>query len=161
MSAITVTLPTGTFTKYCRVRRAKFASAVTFDSDNDADTKIDVTHHMTSSNVTHSDVAFVAFGDFGRRVIDASIFISHIGFCCAYLIFISENLSAIFPSIDKQEFLAMILPVMFLLSLVPDLNKLAVFSFFAQVKWTVQFSQFMTTICHFIVKKYCTLASLP
>ena len=88
---------------------------------------------MIASQVTHSDIAFFAIGDVGRHVIDASIFISHIGFCCAYLIFISENLSAIFHSVDKQEFLAMILPVMFLLSLVPDLNKLAIFSLFAQV----------------------------
>jgi proton-coupled amino acid transporter len=69
----------------------------------------------------------------GRHIIDASILISHIGFCCAYLIFITENLAAIFHGIDKEEWLAMILPVMFILSLIPDLSKLAIFSIFAQV----------------------------
>ena len=59
---------------------------------------------------------------------------SHQGFCCSYLIFISENLSVVFHGISKEEWIALILPPVFLLTLVPDLSKLAIFSFFAQVR---------------------------
>jgi len=84
-------------------------------------------------DVNYSDIGFAAFGLTGRTVIDFALLTSQIGFCCAYLIFISENLSAYVPSVEKHQWLVFLLPPLFLLSLIKDFSKFAVFSLFAQV----------------------------
>jgi len=92
---------------------------------------------VKSSRLTHevnySDVGFAAFGLTGRAIVEFALLTSQIGFCCAYLIFISENLSAYVPSIDKRQWLVFMLPPLYILSLVKDLSKFAIFSLFAQV----------------------------
>ncbi len=54
------------------------------------------------------------------------------GFCCAYLIFISENLASFVHGLTQAQWLAIILPPLFLMTLVPDLSNLAIFSLLAQ-----------------------------
>jgi len=83
--------------------------------------------------VTYSDIGFAAFGTTGRTVIDLALVTSQIGFCCAYLIFITENLSAYIETVEKNVFLVIILPPLFFLTLVKDLSRFAIFSLFAQV----------------------------
>jgi len=83
--------------------------------------------------VNYSDIGFAAFGLTGRAVIDFALLTSQIGFCCAYLIFISENLSVYIPSVPKHQWLVLLLPPLFLLCLIKDLSKFAIFSLFAQV----------------------------
>ena len=78
-------------------------------------------------------MGFAAFGHIGRLIVDVTILISQVGFCCAYLIFISENMTSRFPSISKTQWLGLLMPVLFFLTLIPDLNKLALGSFVAQV----------------------------
>lgn len=90
-------------------------------------------HSRSNHEVNYSDIGFAAFGLTGRTVIDFALLTSQIGFCCAYLIFITENMATFMPSIEKTTFLVMILPPLFLLTLVKDLSRFAVFSLFAQV----------------------------
>jgi len=59
--------------------------------------------------------------------------VPQIGFCCAYLIFISENLETYIPSVEKTSWLFLLLPFLFLLTLVKDISQFAVFSLFAQL----------------------------
>ena len=63
-----------------------------------------------------------------------------VGFCCGYLIFITENLSAFIPSVPKGQWLLLILPPLFFLTLIPDLSRLAVFSLLAQVSNLLAFA---------------------
>lgn len=83
--------------------------------------------------ITYSDVAFAALGRPGRITVDASLLITQVGFCCAYLIFITENLASFIDGLTQSQWLLIILPPLFLLTLVPDLGNLAIFSVFAQV----------------------------
>jgi len=108
------------------------------DDDDIEDTKVHnnnnrVKNSRANHEVNYSDIGFAAFGLTGRAVIDFALLTSQIGFCCAYLIFISENLSAYVPSVEKHQWLVFLLPPLFLLSLIKDLSKFAVFSLFAQV----------------------------
>ncbi|QQP37995.1 Protoncoupled amino acid transporter 1like, partial [Caligus rogercresseyi] len=80
-----------------------------------------------------SDVGDAAFGHPGRLTIDTSLLISQIGFCCAYLIFITETLSSYFPTVSKSEWLFLSLPPLFCLTLIRDLSRLAPFSLIGQI----------------------------
>eukprot|EP00092_Neocalanus_flemingeri_P026970 GFUD01029244.1.p1 GENE.GFUD01029244.1~~GFUD01029244.1.p1 ORF type:complete len:455 (+),score=65.55 GFUD01029244.1:150-1514(+) len=108
------------------------------DEELNDDTKAQNNNNRVKSSradheVNYSDIGFAAFGMTGRAVIDFALLTSQIGFCCAYLIFISENLSAYMPSIEKHQWLTFMLPPLFLLSLIKDLSKFAILSLFAQV----------------------------
>lgn len=108
------------------------------DDDDIEDTKVHnnnnrVKNGRANHEVNYSDIGFAAFGLTGRAVIDFALLTSQIGFCCAYLIFISENLYAYVPSVEKHQWLVFLLPPLFLLSLIKDLSKFAIFSLFAQV----------------------------
>jgi len=92
-----------------------------------------VKNSRANHEVNYSDIGFAAFGLTGRAVIDFALLTSQIGFCCAYLIFISENLSAYVPTVEKHQWLVFLLPPLYLLSLIKDLSKFAIFSLFAQV----------------------------
>ena len=56
------------------------------------------THTLSSSCVFAA--GYAAMGTVGKVLVDLAIIISQVGFCCAYLIFISENLNSIFPGIS-------------------------------------------------------------
>ena len=114
----------------------------------------------SSDIITYSDVAFAAWGPMGRLIVDSSLicaqvrpsllyagFLStrktnflQVGFCCGYLIFITENLTDFVPSVPKSEWLLLILPPLFFLTLIPDLSRLAVFSLLAQVSNLLAFA---------------------
>lgn len=83
--------------------------------------------------INYSDIGFAAFGVTGRTVIDFALLTSQVGFCCAYLIFISTNLSIYVPSVEKNTWLFLLMPPLFLLTLVKDISQFAVFSLFAQL----------------------------
>ena len=90
--------------------------------------------------ITYSDVAFAAWGDMGRLIVDSSLICAQVGFCCGYLIFITENLSNYYTSVQKTSWLVFLLPPLFFLTLIPDLRKLAVFSLMAQVSNLMAFA---------------------
>lgn len=106
----------------------------------DSDAKDNGRAHGTHDVITYSDVAFAAWGPMGRLVVDSSLICAQVGFCCGYLIFITENLSAFIPSVPKGQWLLLILPPLFFLTLIPDLSRLAVFSLLAQVSNLLAFA---------------------
>jgi len=90
--------------------------------------------------IHYSDIGYAAYGLPGRFAIDFALLTSQIGFCCAYLIFISENLTVSFPDIEKRKWLLLLLPALFCLTLIKDLAKFAVFSLFAQISNLLAFT---------------------
>jgi len=85
------------------------------------------------ADLSYGDVGFHAFGNFGRVLVEWAIILSQTGFCCAYLLFITSNLSAYIPSVPKSYWLLGLLPLEFGLCLFRNLKKLAVTSLFAQI----------------------------
>jgi len=90
--------------------------------------------------VNYGDLCQIAFGDRGKNIVDWAIIISQVGFCCAYLIFISENLAHYYHGLEegdvvddtlKLPFLLLMIPGLISLSLVRKLHKLSIFSLFA------------------------------
>ncbi|XP_059483597.1 uncharacterized protein LOC132201441 [Neocloeon triangulifer] len=82
---------------------------------------------------TYGDIGFYAMGNTGRALVDYSVIISQIGFCCAYLIFIMENGASYIPMLSRLHWLIILLPPLYLLVLPRHLSKLAIFSIFAQI----------------------------
>ena len=95
---------------------------------------------VTQEIITYSDVAFAAWGEIGRLIIDGSLICAQVGFCCGYLIFITENLSNYYTSVTKTSWLVVLLPPLFFLTLIPDLRKLAIFSLMAQMSNLMAFA---------------------
>jgi len=93
-----------------------------------------------SRSLNYSDIGAAAFGTPGRAVVDLALLTSQIGFCCAYLIFISENLSTFYPNVLKKQWLVLLLPPLFLLTLIKDLSRFAIFSLFAQISNLLAFT---------------------
>jgi len=83
--------------------------------------------------INYSDIGFAAFGLTGRAVVEFALITSQIGFCCTYLIFISENLSTYISTVEKTTWLLLMLPPLFILTLVKDISQFAIFSLFAQL----------------------------
>ncbi|CAG0890081.1 unnamed protein product [Cyprideis torosa] len=85
-----------------------------------------------TQTVNYGDIGHVAFGPVGRTVVDLTLTVSQFGFCCAYLIFITENLTHS-ELLTKIQCLTFLLPLLFGLTLLKDLSRLAVFSLLAQI----------------------------
>ncbi|KAK3798097.1 hypothetical protein RRG08_034653 [Elysia crispata] len=83
-------------------------------------------------DMSYGDVGFEAMGSTGRLFVDTAVVASQIGFCCAYLIFICQNLSDFVPSVGMVQWLLMILPPITMLTLLRSLNSLAFTSLMAQ-----------------------------
>ncbi|KAF6022623.1 hypothetical protein EB796_019061 [Bugula neritina] len=85
------------------------------------------------SELSYGDVGYHALGNFGRLLVECAIILSQTGFCCAYLLFISTNLTDFFPKVPKNYWLIGLLPLEFSLCLFRNLKKLALTSLFAQI----------------------------
>ncbi|XP_038063106.1 amino acid transporter AVT3B-like [Patiria miniata] len=83
------------------------------------------------NEIDYGDVGFYALGSKGKVIVDFSIVISQVGFSCAYLIFISSNLVTFVPGLSKHGWIALMMAPLTLLCLLRHLNRLAVFSLFA------------------------------
>lgn len=82
--------------------------------------------------LNYGDVGYYAIGGLGRFLVESALLISQVGFCCAYLIFISENLSDYVKGVKIGQWLGLLLPPLCLLTLVRHLGSLAYCSLFAQ-----------------------------
>ncbi|CAE1281045.1 SLC36A [Acanthosepion pharaonis] len=91
-------------------------------------------------DLSYGDLGYFAMGRFGRMVVDSVLLISQVGFCCAYLIFICENLSDNIHGITLFECLAILLPPLCLLTLFRHLNSLSISSLFAQCSSLLAFA---------------------
>lgn len=85
-----------------------------------------------SVDLSYGDIGHHALGHIGRVFVDLAILISQAGFCCAYLIFISENLSSYIPKLKLIHWLVLLLPPLCLLTLLRQLKSLALTSLLAQ-----------------------------
>ncbi|XP_071786966.1 uncharacterized protein [Asterias amurensis] len=83
------------------------------------------------NEIDYGDVGFYALGNKGKVLVDTSIVVSQIGFSCAYLIFISSNLVTFVPGLAKHHWVAVMMVPLTLLCLLRHLNRLALFSLFA------------------------------
>ncbi|RXG57090.1 Amino acid transporter ANT1, partial [Armadillidium vulgare] len=89
--------------------------------------------NFNSQDLTYGDIGLYAFGSPGKRLVDITIVISQIGFCCGYLIYLCENLKKHLNGLSQGQWLVLLLPPIYGLTLLRHLNKLAIFSLFAQV----------------------------
>ncbi|KAK3856408.1 hypothetical protein Pcinc_037270 [Petrolisthes cinctipes] len=88
---------------------------------------------LPSTDLTYGDVGYYALGSSGKRLVDLAIIVSQIGFCCGYLIYLCKNLNLYIPRVSQRLWLFFLLPPLYCLTLLRHLNKLAIFSMFAQV----------------------------
>ncbi|KAK7496453.1 hypothetical protein BaRGS_00012375 [Batillaria attramentaria] len=88
---------------------------------------------IRSSDLTYGDVGYHALGHTGRMLVDLAIVISQTGFCCAYIIFITENLSDYIVGVKLWQWLFILLPPLYLLTLLRHLSSLALSSLLAQM----------------------------
>ncbi|XP_071951586.1 uncharacterized protein [Antedon mediterranea] len=79
----------------------------------------------------YGDLGYYALGNSGRTLVDSVIVISQTGFCCAYLIFITENLGSYFNNFATYQWLLFMLPPLAFLAMLRHLHHLAIFSLFA------------------------------
>ncbi|KAK2188576.1 hypothetical protein NP493_128g04002 [Ridgeia piscesae] len=90
--------------------------------------------------LSYGDVAFHAMGHMGRLSVEVSIIITQIGFCCAYLIFISENLTDYIKAMKMVHWLLILLPPLSILTLLRHLSSLSISSLFAQMSNLLAFA---------------------
>lgn len=70
------------------------------------------------------DIGLILFGKWARIAVLISVFLSQVGFCCAYLIFVAENVDAIVQTFTKctfhgiQEKVYIFIPLVILIPLV-------------------------------------------
>ncbi|GAB1608918.1 uncharacterized protein LOC106875310, partial [Argonauta hians] len=103
-------------------------------------------------DLSYGDLGYFAMGWFGRFVVDIVLLVSQIGFCCAYLIFICENMSDNLEGLSLNTFqfeiqsafrigcLVVLLPPLCLLAFFRHLNSLSVSSFLAQCSSLLAFA---------------------
>lgn len=82
--------------------------------------------------MSYGDVGYYAIGHTGRVLVDVAILVSQTGFCCAYLIFITENLSDYMRHMKLIHWLFILLPPLCLMTFLRHLGSLAITSLMAQ-----------------------------
>ncbi|XP_041359455.1 amino acid transporter AVT3B-like isoform X2 [Gigantopelta aegis] len=83
-------------------------------------------------DLSYGDVGYQAMGHTGRFLVDLAIVLSQIGFCCAYLIFIAQNLSDYMAGMKLGHWLMILLPTLCMLTMLRHLGSLAITSLMAQ-----------------------------
>lgn len=75
------------------------------------------------------------FGKPGRIVVDVCLVLTQIGFCCVYVIFMSENLSSIFVKlgVTEWEFVLILIPFLCIVCWLRSFKWLAILSLIGQV----------------------------
>eukprot|EP01134_Creolimax_fragrantissima_P007668 CFRG7668T1 len=89
--------------------------------------------------LSFGDVAKHSYGVWGRRVVDGSIFFAQMGFCCAYLAFVGENVHSVLYSmfdcwdVPKEIIMVLLLPILVPMVWVRKLKYYAVTNIIADV----------------------------
>mmetsp|Transcript_16242 Transcript_16242/g.41148 ORF Transcript_16242/g.41148 Transcript_16242/m.41148 type:complete len:379 (-) Transcript_16242:106-1242(-) len=93
--------------------------------------------HMPEHSATYGEIAKYAMGKAGTYLVNVFVTISQLGFCCAYLIFIANNISALIHNgdvcDDRWMFILGLLVVMIPLVLLRTLKFLGVLSIIGNV----------------------------
>eukprot|EP00045_Choanoeca_perplexa_P006753 m.58456 g.58456 ORF g.58456 m.58456 type:complete len:409 (+) comp13765_c0_seq1:169-1395(+) len=85
------------------------------------------------SDMDYGELALHAFGKPGWWAVQLAIVFSQVGFCCAYLIFITENLQTLIGELSYITYLGGLCVPLSLLVLIRDLKGLSIFSLFADL----------------------------
>lgn len=80
-------------------------------------------HHR--DYLSYGDVAELVLGPAGRIMINIFLLITQLGFCCVYVVFISEHLHEIVETIAVLEFMLILLPLLIMLSFIKSIKILA------------------------------------
>ena len=59
--------------------------------------------YQPGQEINYGELVQIGFGPRGKNVVDAAICASQLGFCCAYLIFISENIAHFYHGLEEGE----------------------------------------------------------
>jgi len=79
------------------------------------------------------DIGFNVMGKRGAVLIDFLVVFTQVSFCCAYLLFIGNNLNTVFSFISKSEIIVLCAPGLLLMTLIRRVENLTVFSMVADV----------------------------
>jgi len=78
---------------------------------------------------SYADIGKLCFGKFGIVMVNASILVSQLGYCCAYLVFIAENINTLsftmHIGLSFVHILLGALPILVFLTWIRDLKKLS------------------------------------
>lgn len=128
------------FCSKSNISRIQLGTTLTGQREEDQVELLEKSRDFGGHEVNYGDLCQIAFGNKGKHIVDWAIIISQIGFCCAYLIFISENFAHYFHGLEEGEvvddalklpFLILMIPGLIGLSLFRKLHKLSIFSLFA------------------------------
>ena len=125
------------------------------------------TRTSPTQELNYGELVQIAYGDRGKHIVDASIGISQTGFCCAYLIFISENLAHYWHGLEEGEeaddrlklpILLLMIPGLICLTLFRKLHKLSIFRYtnvnfllFALTRGFSLFADFANVFAYLVV----------
>ena len=122
--------------KYSEKRRA-MGSSPTVDELNQielfedmgqyTDADIDEADRKAVPLPTMTEVGIIAYGYWGGVITDASVIVTQIGACTAYVIFISGTMSDV-TGLDRKIWIGILWLPLVLLSFIRDMAKLAIFS---------------------------------
>lgn len=100
-------------------------------SDDESDDSSSPRSTPLPKTIMYGDVGYYALGTLGKMLVEVALVISQAGFCCSYLIYISETLSSL-SIFSRIQILLLAMPLLMFMALIKDLHSMAVFSFFAQ-----------------------------
>ncbi|EGD75796.1 hypothetical protein PTSG_07915 [Salpingoeca rosetta] len=86
---------------------------------------------QVDTDIDFGDLAQRTYGNTGWWTVQASIVLSQIGFCCAYLIFITQNLQSLIGGLSANTYLLGIMVPQLALAIIRDLKGLSIFSLMA------------------------------
>ncbi|XP_059150085.1 uncharacterized protein LOC131936955 isoform X1 [Physella acuta] len=117
---------------YAHFAGTKEEKADLLKTEGDMMTRIKDLKPFLVHDLTYGDIGYEAIGPTGRILVDFALVLSQIGFSCAYLIFICENLSSLIPKIERTYWLLIVLPPLSFLTMFRNLSSLAITSLIAQ-----------------------------
>jgi len=81
----------------------------------------------------YGDIGFGVSGAFGSWLVDILLVITQVCFCCAYLLFIGENMHSVLPALNSTEFVLICIPGLSLLVLYRHIKNLSPFALVADI----------------------------
>lgn len=87
--------------------------------------------NISDIDIDYGEIGQFALGRKGKLIVEANLCVSQVGFCCAYIIFITENVTLTFPDVSKSMLTIILLSGWMALNLLRTLKSLSVFSIMA------------------------------
>ncbi|GBG31704.1 Amino acid transporter AVT3B [Hondaea fermentalgiana] len=81
----------------------------------------------------YGDIAFGVLGSTGSSVVDFLLILTQVAFCCAYILFIGENVHSVMPSFSNSTIILLTIPGLSLLALFRHIKHLSPFALVADV----------------------------